>query len=111
MTGFALKRRHNSSCQCRGGGNTLSHMHILTAVAEANQTVVAGVRSQIIHVHDEGARRRHARAHAAERLQTQAAVGAVLLAAHAALEAAALDIVLAALVVLHLAVENAVSKY
>jgi len=79
-------------------------MHELTAVAEADQTVVARVRPQVIHIHDKSTGRRHAGAHAAERLQTQAAVGTVLLAARPALEAAALDVILAALVVLHVAI-------
>jgi hypothetical protein len=81
----------------------------LQTIAEADQAVVTRVGSQVKQIHVKHARRRHAGPDAAACLQTQAALWAVFLTARASLEAAALDVVLTALIVLHLSIQNTIS--
>jgi hypothetical protein len=82
----------------------------LQTIAEADQAVVTRVGSQVKQIHVIRARRRHAGPDTAECLQTQAALWAVPLTARASLEAAALDVVLATLIVLHLSIQNTMSS-
>lgn len=82
---------------------------VLTAVTEADELIVAGVGAQVILVHDGHARGGHAQAQAADRFHCQTEVRTRLLTHLPRLKTQAADVALAALVLVHIAVEHAVA--
>jgi acetolactate synthase small subunit len=82
----------------------------LQAVVDADKAVVARIRRQLEFVHDIHSGGRYGEAIAEARFNAQAQVRAALFTAHAGLEAAAVDVSLAALVLGHVVLEDLPSQ-
>jgi hypothetical protein len=83
----------------------------LQAIVDANKAIVAGVRGQLVLVHNIHPGSRNSKTVAQTAFHTEAQVRTILLPAHSRLEAADIDVALATLVLGHIILQHFSSKH